>query len=76
MIKSADEMLQRMIEIDLRGPKGNAFVLIKAARQLGRQLGYPKSKINGIVRVMMFLDYESLIRTFDSQFGDYVILYR
>jgi len=76
MIRSADEMPQRMIEIDLRGPKGNAFALIKFARQLGRQLGYSKSKINGIVKVMMLLDYESLIRTFDSQFGDYVILYR
>ena len=66
----------RRIEIDLRGPEGNAFFLLGTASKLGRQLGLDKEEIEIILRQMRFSDYENLINVFDKNFGDFVILYR
>mgnify|MGYP003121882531 CR=1 FL=1 len=64
------------IEVDLSGPGGNAFALLKLAQCLGRRLGYSEQRISAIRKVMMMGDYECLVEAFDRQFGDYVILWR
>lgn len=69
-------MPSRPIEIDLRGPEGNAYYLMNLANRLGRQLGYSSEKIEAIIKVMMLTNYEGLLHTFDLYFGDYVILYK
>ena len=76
MIVSRNEMPSRPIEIDLRGPEGNAYYLMNLASRLGRQLGYSSEKIEAIIKVMMLTNYEGLLHTFDLYFGDYVILYK
>jgi len=76
MIKSKSEMPSRPIEIDLTGPDGNAYVLMAIARDLGRQLGYSKERIEAIHKVMMLTNYEGLLHTFDVEFGHLVTMYR
>ena len=76
MIVSRDQKPVRPIEIELAGPDGNAYALMGYARTLGRQLGFSEEKIQAIIKVMMLTNYEGLLKTFDEQFGDYVILYR
>ena len=76
MIKSIEEKPVRHIEVDLRGPCGNAYYLMSLASSLGKQLGYDKRIIEDIIKTMQISDYEDLINTFDIWFGDYVILYR
>lgn len=67
------EKEDRMMEIDLTGPDGNAFVLMGIAKNLARQLGLDGDLI---IQEMRLGDYEDLLKTFDSYFGDFVILYR
>lgn len=67
------EKEDRMMEIDLTGPDGNAFVLMGIAKNLARQLGLDGELITQEMRLG---DYEDLLKTFDSYFGDFVILYR
>jgi|DEB0MinimDraft_6_1074348.scaffolds.fasta_scaffold492634_1 hypothetical protein len=67
------EKEDRMMEIDLTGPDGNAFVLMGIAKNLARQLGLDGDLITQEMRLG---DYEDLLKTFDSYFGDFVILYR
>ena len=76
MIKSIEEKPVRQIEVDLRGPDGNAYCLMSLAASLGKQLCYDKIIIEDIIKTMTLSDYEDLINTFDIWFGDYVILYR
>lgn len=76
MIKSKKEKENNLIEIDLTGPDGNAFVLINYAREIGRKIGMHKHSIEEVVSLMMRSDYESLINVFEAWFGDYVILWR
>lgn len=76
MIVSRENMPRRPIEIDLRGPDGNAYALMGYARTVGRQLGFSEEKIKAIIKVMMLTNYDGLLATFDEQFGDYVILYK
>lgn len=61
-------------EIDLRGPGGNAFSLMGNAQNFGKQLGFSKEKISGIIDDMMSGDYQHLIEVFDTHFGEYVDL--
>lgn len=76
MIVDKNKKPIRPIEIDLNGPEGNAYVLMGYAQRLGRQLGMSQSRIDAIIKVMMLTNYDGLIKTFDDQFGDYVILYK
>ena len=76
MIRSKEEMPHRSIEIDLTGPDGNAFVLMKHAQNLGKQLGYSPDRITAIRKVMMMGDYEGLVKVFDREFGHFVTLWR
>ncbi|MBR18575.1 MAG: hypothetical protein CMA64_00250 [Euryarchaeota archaeon] len=62
--------------IDLTGPDGNAFSLMANAQNLGRQLGWSKLAVDGVIEEMKLGDYEHLVQTFDKHFGDYIILER
>ena len=75
-IKSKEDMPSRPIEIDLTGPSGNAFVLLRLADDLGKKLGYSAFKRKCIRDEMMLCDYECLLHTFDREFGMLVTLWR
>lgn len=60
--------------IDLDGPAGNAWNLIGAAENYGKQLSYSKEMRAEIIEKMTSGDYTNLVKTFDEYFGDYVIL--
>ena len=60
--------------IDLDGPDGNAFYLIRSAKTLASKLGYSSERTKRITDHMMEGDYENLVSTFDHWFGDYVVL--
>lgn len=64
------------IVLDLTGPDGNAFALMGHAMNFGKQLGFSKLAIDGIIEEMKLSDYENLVSVFDKYFGDYVILER
>ena len=64
------------IEVDLRGPNGNAFVLLKLASTLCNRLGYDEDEKERILDEMRLTDYEGLLYTLDREFGDYIILWR
>ena len=74
MIKDRREM-NSQIEIDLNGPEGNAFVLLKYADTLGKRI-YGHEKTEEILEEMRLSTYELLILTFDKYFGSIVTLYR
>ena len=76
MIKSKSEMPDRGIEIDLSGPKGNAFVLMGYAKRFCRELGYDDFRTKCILEEMKLTDYEGLLHTFDREFGSFVTMYR
>lgn len=76
MIKDRKEILHKPIEIDLNGPQGNAFVLLKLASDLGKRMGLSYDEIERIQEEMRLSTYELLLLTFDRYFGEFVILYR
>ena len=59
--------------IDLTGPQGNAFYLMKRAIELSKQLDLSS---DSILKDMKSDDYEHLIQVFDRHFGAFVILER
>jgi len=59
--------------IDLTGPQGNAFYLMKRAIELSKQLD---KNSDSILQDMKSSDYEHLIQVFDRHFGSFVILER
>ena len=71
MIK--DKPQENGITIDLTGPQGNAFYLLGTANNLANQLGLDGTTITN---KMKNGDYEHLVQTFDSYFGEIVTLYR
>jgi len=75
-IKSKSERTEHRIEVDLSGPAGNAFVLLKLADDLGKRLGYDSDHRERILDDMRLSTYEMLLQVFDREFGDYVILWR
>ena len=76
MILNRENKPERRIEIDLTGPDGNAFALMKWAEVLGTQLGYSRDRVTAIRKVMMMGDYEGLVKVFDREFGHSVTLWR
>ena len=76
MIRSAEELEGRKIEIDLRGEKGNSMYLLGMVGSLGRRMGWSGEAISMVRGLMMMGDYEDLLKVFDHHFGDHVILYR
>ena len=59
--------------IDLTGPQGNAFYLMKRAIELSKQLGLDS---DSIIQDMKSGDYDNLIQVFDKHFGSFVVLER
>jgi hypothetical protein len=55
--------------IDLRGPDGNAFVLLGAAKRFATQLGLDGDKICDEMRTG---DYDHLVSVFSKHFGGIV----
>jgi len=64
---------QKRIEIDLTGPQGNAFYLLGLAKRLSETMGENPVKITA---EMKSGDYENLIKVFEREFGDVVVMYR
>ena len=46
------------------------------AMNFGKQLGFSKLAIDGIIEEMKLSDYENLVSVFDKYFKNYVILER
>ena len=63
----------RKMEIDITGPKGNAYYLLGTAKAFAKQLGLGAEDIE---EEMKSSDYENLITVFDKHFGEYVDLVR
>ena len=76
MIRDRKEIQNKPLEIDLSGPNGNAFVLLKLASDLGKRMGMSYDEIERIQEEMRLSTYELLLLTFDKYFGQFVILYR
>lgn len=66
--------LQYRVEINLNGPDGNAFALIRKAKYLGVKLDLSKDDIDSIVKEMMSGDYDNLVEVFKTNFGQLVRL--
>ena len=78
MIRSIEEKPHgpTPIEIDLNGPKGNAFYLLGLAQDLSKKMGHDELRTEHILREMRLTDYEGLLYTFDREFGMLVTLWR
>ena len=78
MIRSIEEKPRgpTPIEIDLNGPKGNAFYLLALAQDLSKKLGHDKARTERILEEMKLFNYECLLNTFDREFGTLVTLWR
>jgi hypothetical protein len=73
MIRNIMDRTPGEIEIDLTGPDGNAYVLLGHAKTLAKMLDRDFADIH---KRMTSGDYENLIKVFEEEFGDYVILWR
>lgn len=77
MIKPiAEKVKPGIIEIDLTGPDGNAFVLMGYASSFAKRMGKTEAEKNEIINEMKSGDYENLLNVFDRNFGSFVNLYR
>ena len=70
-IKGQIQQLVPQIEINLDGPDGNVFVLIKLATDLANKLG---KDTDLIIQRMTSGNYEQAVRIFDAYFGQFVTL--
>ena len=74
MIKDISEYSdQGDSHIDLTGPRGNAYYLFGLAEDLAEQLDKDSESI---IERMKSSDYKNLLKVFDEEFGDIVILYK
>ncbi len=76
MIEPREKLASRGIEIDLSGPDGNVFYLIRNVSTLAKISGHTKEEVDAIRADMMSGDYQHAINAFDDAFGDFVTLYR
>ena len=63
------------IEIDLRGPKGDAMMILGTAWALALQLGWSQDRRDTLTDEMTSADYRHLVDTFERYFGLYVDIY-
>jgi hypothetical protein len=61
------------IEIDLMGPKGNAFALLGIAKDLCHKTGIEWEPVKN---EMTSGNYENLINVLDRHFGSIIVMYR
>ena len=66
--------MQYRVEINLNGPDGNAFALMRKAKYLGVKLDLSKDEIDNIVKEMLSGDYDNLVEVFITNFGQLVRL--
>ena len=66
--------LQYRVEVNLNGPDGNAFALMRKAKYLGVKLDLSKDEIDNIVKEMLSGDYDNLVEVFITNFGQLVRL--
>ena len=71
-----DKPTTNRMTIDLTGPQGNAYFLIGTAKNFWKQQGFSNEDIESNIKRMTSGDYDNLVNYFDSEFGDYVTLYR
>ena len=76
MITEKRPPAKEKIEIDLRGPEGNAFALLAIANKIGKQLGLHPDERGAINAEMMSSDYDNLIKVMEKHFGDFIIMYK
>ena len=65
------KLKNKKITIDLDGPNGNAFYLLATACKLTKQLGLDNKAIE---KDMKSGDYLNVLKVFDDNFGDFVVL--
>lgn len=78
-IKDANELDGGKRKLDLRGPDGNAYVVLNIAQNFCKQLKDVDSKKYDWEKIkaeMTSGDYENLINVFDKYFGDFIDIYR
>ena len=73
MIHSKEELKEKRPQINLSGPHGNAFYLLGLAKKYAKDLGKDGEAIQ---KRMQSGNYESLVKVFEEEFGEYVDLYR
>ena len=73
MIKKIENKPQGPVEIDLTGPDGNVYSLIKQARKFANDIGLDADQIQ---EDMISGSYEHAVNVFEKHFGKYVILWR
>ena len=74
MIKKLEEMkIPTKIQIDLTGPDGNAYCLLRYAKQYANQFNLDYKAISND---MMSGDYEHLLEVFDKNFEEFIDLFR
>ena len=72
-----NEKLQvQKINIDLRGPDGNASVIIGITADILKQLTRSKQNIKAVLDDMKSSDYDHLLEVMDAEVGMLVNLYR
>lgn len=59
--------------IDVSGPGGNAYAIIGCAVYWAKKMGKDH---DSIVERMMAGDYENLLSVFDSEFGEFIDIFR
>lgn len=60
------------IVIDLDGPNGNAFYLLRVAKQYAHSMGMKASPI--MSEMCAGTDYYKLVKVFEKYFGNFVVL--
>jgi len=73
MIRKKRQRVKK-IYIDLDGEDGNAFYILGLAKRLGNKLGYDEEKVKRILRDMRSGDYVNLLKIFEEEFGELVVL--
>lgn len=73
MIVPLSKKKEKKLEIDLSGTQGNAYALLGCAKTLAKALN---KDFDDIQKRMTSGDYENLLKVFEEEFGDWVIMYR
>lgn len=75
MIVDKSKKKEKRLEIDLTGPQGNAFCLLGIAHDFTKQLGREEDW-SEISKRMKSGNYDNLLKVFEEEFGEYVVMYK
>ena len=75
MIISKNKKKEKRIEIDLTGPRGNAYFILSVAQDLCKR-HRNKKNWDDIKKRMTSGDYKNLLKVFEAEFGKYVVMYK